>query len=131
MTFYNQQIQKLNSEIYSKEYLTKQIIQSKIFIDDHFENNITLAQIACEAFISKFHFIRLFKNYYGRTPYRYLTEVRIKEAKKLLRKGVSIKNVCISVGFDSPTSFAGLFKKITGLSPVAFQKNKKSNFEEH
>jgi AraC-like DNA-binding protein len=77
MTFYQEQILKIKADIYSKEYLCEQVIQSKCFIEKEFSRNISLDDIANEAFFSKFHFIRLFKNLYGRTPYQYLKEIRI------------------------------------------------------
>ena len=126
MTYYQEQIIKLNKEVYSKDYLCKQIIQAKKFIDEHFYHNINLSGIAQKAHVSRFHFIRLFKKNYGRTPYQYLTEIRIKKAKELLRSGKTISDVCASVGFESITSFTGLFKKITGSTPSAFQNKKKN-----
>lgn len=132
MTFYNEQIIRISTDIYPKDYLTKQVIQAKHFIDGYFGNKITLDDLAGEAFLSKFHFIRLFKSYYGRTPYQYLTSVRIENAKRLLKSDATVSEVCFAVGFDSITYFTGLFKKTTGLTPAAFHKRKmiKSNFEE-
>ena len=125
MTFYHQQLLKIKADVYPKDYLCDQVIQSKRFIENEFSKNISLDDIASEAFFSKFHFIRLFKNHYGITPYQYLKEIRIAKAKSLLRAGMTAREVCNSVGFDSITSFTGLFKRITGLSPVAFQNYKK------
>jgi AraC-like DNA-binding protein len=117
MTFYQQQIIKLNKELYPKDYLVKQVEKSKQFIDKNFARNIELKDIAREAFFSKYYFIRLFKTMYGRTPYQYLTAVRIEKAKKLLQKGQTVTAVCFSVGFTSATSFTGLFKRTTGFTP--------------
>ena len=126
MNFYRDEISRLNKILYPHDDLTKQIIQSKLYIDKHFSDNINLDNIAGKALVSKFHFIRLFKKYYGRTPNQYLQEVRIAKAKKLLRKGNSIDEVCVSIGFVSKTSFISLFKKMTGKTPLTYQK---SNFE--
>jgi AraC-like DNA-binding protein len=124
MTFYHQQILKLNQQLYSKEYLCNQVIQSKLYIDNHYSKNITLADITTSAHFSKFHFLRLFKKFYGTTPYQYLTEVRIKEAKQNLQSGMTVSEACFSVGFDSVTSFIGLFKKITGTTPLTYRNKK-------
>ena len=106
---------------YPKIYLYKRIVQAKLFIDANFSDNIDLNNIADEAYFSKFHFIRLFKNIYGYTPHNYLQKVRIEQAKRLLAKHVSASQACFLVGFDSITSFTGLFKKITGTTPAAWQ----------
>lgn len=108
-------------EIYPKIYLYKRIVQAKLFIDSHFSENIDLNNIAEEACFSKFHFIRLFKTTYGKTPHQYLIWVRIENAKELLKKRISVSEACYTVGFESVSSFTGLFKKCTGLSPSAYQ----------
>ena len=128
MTFYRDEVARLNKALYPHDDLTKQIVHSRNYIDKHFSEDINLDKIAAKALVSKFHFIRVFKKYYGRTPNQYLQEVRIEKAKKILRKGKSIDEACNAVGFVSKTSFISLFKKMTGFTPQAYQ-NKKSNFE--
>lgn len=125
MSFYRDEIARLNKILYPHDDLTKQIIDAKLYIDKHFSENINLDKIANKAFVSKFHFIRLFKKYYGRTPNQYLQEVRIDKAKKLLRKGNTIYEVCAAIGFVSKTSFISLFKKKTGITPFFFQVQKR------
>lgn len=102
-------------EQYEKMYLYKRIVQAKLFIDNHYAENIDLSNIADEAYFSKFHFIRLFKDIYGKTPHHYLTQVRIDNAKLLLSKNIPVTEVSFAVGFDSPTSFTAVFKKIAVL----------------
>ena len=106
---------------FPKIYLYRRVVQAKIFIDDHFADDIDLTNIADEAYFSKFHFIRLFKTIYNKTPHQYLTQVRIEQAKLLLTTGIRVSEVCFSVGFESMSSFSGLFKRIVGISPSEFQ----------
>ena len=108
------------TEFYPKIYLYRRIVQAKLFIDDNYSENIDLDNIADEAYFSKFHFIRLFKKIYGKTPHKYLTVVRIERAMQLLRTDVPVTDVCFSVGFESLSSFSGLFKRIVGISPSAY-----------
>lgn len=114
------QAEKIASIAYPKIYLYKRIVQAKIFIDTNYNLDIDLDNISDEACFSKFHFIRLFKKAYGKTPHQYLTVVRIEKAVELLQSGQQVSEVCYAVGFDSVSSFSGLFKRIVGQSPSAY-----------
>jgi AraC-like DNA-binding protein len=120
----------MERENHPKIYLYRRIVQSKLFIDTHYANAIDLDNIASEAFFSKFHFIRLFKKIYDKTPHQYLTSVRIEQAKLLLQTEMAVADVCFSVGFDSISSFAGLFKRITSTTPSLYQKLQLKRSEE-
>jgi len=109
-------------EQYEKIYLYQRIVRAKLFIDDHYAEHIDLDNISDQAHFSKFHFIRLFKSIYGKTPNHYLIKIRMDNAKILLTKGHSVLETSVMVGVDSPTSFAGMFKKLTGQTPSAFQR---------
>lgn len=112
----------MSAEPYPKVYLYKRLVQAKLFIDGQYASAIDLDNIADEALFSKFHFIRLFKKAYGRTPHQYLTAVRVDRARDLLKEGLSVTDICYTVGFDSLSSFTGLFKRLTGKTPSAFQR---------
>ena len=118
------------SENYPKIYLYKRIVQAKLFIDTHFSDDIDLNNISDEAYFSKFHFIRLFKAIYGKTPHQYLTRVRIENAKELLQNEIAVSDVCFAVGFDSISSFTGLFKRYTKLSPSEYSRQFKNRKEQ-
>ncbi|HTJ50751.1 MAG TPA: AraC family transcriptional regulator [Cyclobacteriaceae bacterium] len=108
-------------ETYPKFYLYKRIVQAKLYMDSNFAERADLNNIADEAYFSKFHFIRLFKKIYGKTPHQYLILVRIEKAKELLQNGISITEVCSSIGFESVSSFAGLFKRYVKVTPSTYQ----------
>ncbi|ENQ8702304.1 helix-turn-helix transcriptional regulator [Vibrio harveyi] len=110
-TFYEQEIDRVYSEIplSPKQYLL--IRQSKAFMEKHHSENIELNDLAKAAFMSRFHY------------------VRIKKAKVLLKEGHSITDTCFQVGYESLTTFSSVFRKSTGYSPKAFQKIYKSNLE--
>ncbi len=110
-----------NKDEYPKIYLYRQIVSAKLFIDSHFHEDINLEVIADEALFSKFHFIRLFRTIYGKTPHQYLTYVRIEHAKLLLQTSMSVTDVCYEVGFESLSSFTGLFRRIVGQNPSSYQ----------
>jgi len=107
---------------YPKFYLYNRLVKAKLFIDSNYHHHIDLNNIADEAYFSKFHFIRLFKSIYGRTPHQYLISVRIEKAKQYLRNDFTVTDTCFTVGFGSLTSFTGLFKKHVGQTPSAYQQ---------
>jgi AraC-like DNA-binding protein len=108
------------SEQYPKIYLYRRLVQAKLFIDAHYAESIDLENIADEAYFSKFHFIRLFKNIYRRTPHQYLIFVRIEKAMELLKAGAPVSEVCYAVGFESLGSFSALFKRMVGITPSTY-----------
>lgn len=101
---------------YPKVYLYRRVVQAKLYIDVNYAEKIDLNNIADEACFSKFHFIRLFRTVYGKTPHQYLKAIRMEKAKLLLREGRPVSDACFLVGFDSLSSFSGLFKRMTGQS---------------
>lgn len=108
-------------EEYPNFYLYKRIVQAKLFIDENFNEPINLDEISDEACFSKFHFIRLFRKIYEKTPHQYLSYVRIENSKILLQQSLSVTQTCFDVGFESVNSFIILFKNHTGSTPSKFQ----------
>lgn len=108
---------------YPKVYLYRRIVQAKLYIDEHYQEHINLELISEEAAFSKFHFIRLFKKIYGKTPHQYLREVRLDRARELMAPGtLDIESVCLKVGFESVGSFSSLFKRKFGYSPALYSQ---------
>lgn len=105
---------------YPKVYLYKRVVQAKLFIDSHYAEAIDLDNISEEAYFSKFHFIRIFRRIYGKTPHQYLTTVRIENAMQLFMMNTPVTEACLAVGFESMSSFSGLFKRLVGVSPSAY-----------
>ena len=128
-TYFEQQIEKLAEEHYLPEYYYIRVRQSKAFMEKNLSEKIELEKIAAAAFMSRFHYIRIFKQVYGITPRKHLRDLRINKAKELLKKEMSVTQVCVEVGYDSLPTFSSAFKKGTGYSPKAYQKLNKSNLE--
>ena len=124
MTYYATQVFAIRDQVFPAAYQVRQIIRAKQFIDSNLAEPISLETMAQVALLSKFHFLRLFKRCYGRTPHQYRTEQRLIRAKQLLQTGLSTTEVCHALNFESVTSFIGLFKKYTSQTPLAYQQKK-------
>ena len=127
MTFYEQQVKQLGAQFEQKEYLYTQLKEAKDFIHANFSQTITVRHIASAACISKFHFLRLFKNAYHCTPHEYLIGLRIRKAKLLLQDGCKTNDGCTAVGYSSPGTFKLLFKKHTSKTPAAYREYANKN----
>ena len=89
----------------------------------HFKRPIQLEEIARVASISPNSFCRFFKSRTRKTYSRFLIEIRVGHACKLLiENNLSIKQVCYESGFNNFTSFYKYFKLITGKSPLGYQR---------
>jgi len=99
----------------------QRIATAKVYIDDNFHESIDLGEISQQAFLSRFHFHRLFTKIYRRTPHQYLTQKRLDKAKDLLAENKAVTEVCNEVGFESIGSFSVLFKKEIGFAPTYYR----------
>ncbi|MBO9593339.1 MAG: helix-turn-helix domain-containing protein [Niabella sp.] len=89
----------------------------------HFKRKITLEEIADIANISPSSFCRYFKSRTRKTYSRYLIELRVGHACRLLiETNTCLKRLCFESGFNNFTSFHKYFKIITGRSPIVYQK---------
>lgn len=97
------------------------------YIDQHFNESLSLDDMAQHFSYSKDHIIRVFKRYYGLTPYKYLTLIRIDHAKRLLNStNRYIVDIACDCGFNDVTSFYRAFTQNTGLSPAEWQEQHSS-----
>ena len=99
----------------------QRVVTAKLYIDDNFSEPIDLKDISEKAFLSRFHFHRLFTRIYRKTPHQYLTRKRIEKAKDLLAENKPVTDVCNEVGFESIGSFSVLFKKEIGFAPQYYR----------
>ncbi len=102
----------------TKVEVYKRLNNARDYIDESFSGEIKIEDAAKAACMSNFHFLRLFKNVFGETPYQYITQKRIAKAFDLILKSeMPITEVCLETGFNSLSSFSWLFKQKYGMSP--------------
>ena len=98
------------------------IKKAKEYILSHYSENINLDEICDYAAISKNYFCHLFKNETGISIWEYLTNFRIEKAKEfLIASDMKNYEVSFRIGYENPSYFSKIFKKITGKSPSEFR----------
>ena len=91
------------------------------YMRSHYMEKININDLAKNEFVSVFYFTRLFKDYYGTSPYDYLVKIRLNKAKNLLAQGKRVKEVAEDCGFGNANNFYRVFKEHSGISPNQFR----------
>lgn len=96
------------------------------FMQEHYSEDIGLAEIAAAAGLSKEYLCQIFKKYTGSTLLEHLTETRISEAKALLltHPQKTVGEIARLCGFDSPSYFCSVFKKSEHMTPLQFAQGR-------
>jgi AraC family transcriptional regulator len=91
------------------------------YIEEHLDQQISLATLAQLVRLSTYHFCRAFKQSLGIPPHRYHTSRRIEHAKTLLAKPApSVTDIGLTVGFSQTSSFTAAFRRATGFTPTGY-----------
>ena len=109
----------------TREELYRRVIRAADYIHAAFDHPITLDDIAAVACLSPNHLLRSFRQVFRLTPRQFLIGVRLDNAKRLLiETDLSITDICLSVGYESPASFSLLFQRRAGVSPSRYRRLK-------
>lgn len=98
------------------------INRAKEYINDNLSFDLQLGDISDELDISKYHFLRLFKEKTFLSPHSYLMIKRIEKSKQLLQKGESLINTAHMCGFNDQSHLNRRFKLATGITPGNYKK---------
>ncbi|MBU3659017.1 MAG: helix-turn-helix transcriptional regulator [Flavobacteriales bacterium] len=109
-------------KVNTNEEVFRILLKSKELLDLHAMKNLSLEEISQGAGISKYHFIRLFKNVFGISPYQYQIRRRLENAKLELLNGVSILDTAFAHGYGDLATFSKAFKQAFGQAPSQFIK---------
>ena len=92
-------------------------------IGEKYDKNITLDEITKEVAVSKNYFCYLFKKEMGMSLWSYLTQVRLDKAKELLKNtDMKTYEIAFKVGYDNPSYFSKIFKKIENMTPNEYRE---------
>ena len=92
-------------------------------IEAEADEPLSLADVASEARMSRYHFLRTFGTVVGLTPHQYLLHMRLRRAAvRLRRSSESVAAIAYEAGFGDLSTFNRRFRRITGLSPSAYRR---------
>lgn len=87
-------------------------------VRDRLDESITLKEMASLAYMSRFHFIRTFRQVTGLPPRRFLSALRVQSATRmLLNTNHRVTDICLDVGYNSLGTFVRRFSDVLGVSP--------------
>lgn len=93
-------------------------------ITSHPEQDLPIEALAADIFVSKYYFIRKFKNCIGMTPHQFCIQNRIRKSQRLLDTEMSISEISAEMGFYDQSHFNKAFQRIVGISPSEYVHSK-------
>jgi len=116
-------IHLLQSNDNSTRRISPVISSAVALMEEEFQSDLDLTCICKKLSVSKFYFLRIFKQQTGFTPNEYLTTVRLNCAKSLLRStAMTIESIALDCGFSTSTYFIQVFKKREAVTPLQYRK---------
>src|ERR1051325_2495834 len=103
----------------------RRIALARDYLKSHYAEHVTLAELTSLTNISPFYLLRVFHSEVGIPPHEYQTQVRIAQARKLLRKGMPISQIALATGFFDQSHLYRNFKRIVGVTPGQYLSQSK------
>ncbi len=126
--FFVDLIQRHADDVFTvRDYKTvhQAIHQVRDYLEAHYADNISLSDLSQLTHISPYHLARMFRRYTGIPPHKYLENVRIRQAERLLGQEMPIVDTAMATGFSSQSHLTRTFKKFIGTTPGEFVKQRK------
>ena len=104
--------------------MARHLLRAKDLVDARYVEALTVADMAAAATMSPSHFSRQFSVTFGEPPHQYLLTRRLERAAALLRTSDwSVTDICFAVGWSSVGSFTTSFRRVFGLTPLAYRSS--------
>lgn len=91
-------------------------------LEAEYARTVTIRELADVAGLSTFHLIRVFGALFGLPPYKYLEQIRIQHARRLIRLGFPLTHVVHATGFSDQSHLTRYFKRIVGVTPGMYAR---------
>jgi AraC-like DNA-binding protein len=107
----------------TNEEVFRAMLNAKAHMDAHIMDNLSLEELSKQIGISKYHFLRVFKNTFGISPYQYQKRMRLLQARQELMLGHDILETAIRYGYFNVQSFTKALKSTFGKTPGTIKKS--------
>ncbi|WP_217591733.1 response regulator [Cohnella sp. GbtcB17] len=105
-----------------------QMAEIKAYIDSNYTENLTLESIAARIYMNPYYFSSFFKKHTGRNFKEYVTEIRMKNAHRLLlQTDLMVYEIADRVGYNNARHFSDMFKKRYGKLPLEYKQSLKNS----
>lgn len=94
----------------------------KEYLHNNFSSNVSLEQLAKITNLNPSYLIRVFRQSVGMPPHAYLNQIRMRQAKEFLNKGIPIADTAIAVGMSDQSHLTRQFKRIYGVTPGNYRQ---------
>ena len=97
----------------------------RIYLQENYDKAVDFSALADSLAVSAPYLSKLFHEQAGCSPSRYLTDIRMRQAKKLLMDtGLTVREIAVRVGYPDPFHFSRSFKNAVGVSPAQFREER-------
>ena len=117
------QIGRLNAaQEEEKRRFDPKIQETLSYINEHLTEELSVDRLAERVYLSRYHFMRLFKAQTGSTAHAYIRQKRLLAAARLIREGTPANKAALDAGFGDYSAFHRAFKESFGISPGELKK---------
>ncbi len=106
---------------HSQELRHQSVIHARKLLSRELDRKLTLKEVAQSVGLSRFHFIRTFKQETGLSPHQYRTLKQLETARRLLDKGMPAARIALETGFTDQSHFANTFRRYFGTTPRQYR----------
>ena len=112
-------------KITTKDDYIQSVCKVILYIEQNYNDNLTLEELSKIASFSKYHFHRIFKSIVGENLSDYIRRVRLQSTTLKFKTNQKITEIALSSGYETNASFSKAFKKHFGITPKEFSQNAK------
>jgi AraC-like DNA-binding protein len=106
----------------------REVDRAREYMHAYFADDLSIEKVAAVAGLSPYYFTRVFGQASGLPPHAYLTQIRIRRARAMLIKGMSVAETACAGGFADQSHLTRQIKRLTGITPGKYRRIVQENF---